>query len=150
DMLTFRPASKTRGMPLAQLALLVPDKEALFAVEERMNGTRDQLALREFLKPALDKYQFVLIDLPGNVNRRDKLVVSTLVMSDFVLIPVEPSQISLNALPETFRFIEYAQNLGRSERPAIVGLVLNKTDKRTEQFRDRVVPILDLKQAKIA
>jgi chromosome partitioning protein len=85
DRLTYRPASKARGMPLAQLALLVPDKEGIFAVEEQMNGTRDQLALRDYLKPALGEFEFVLIDLPGNINRRDKLAVSALVMSDFVL-----------------------------------------------------------------
>ncbi len=67
-----------------------------------MRKDRDLLFLRDYLKPALGKYAYVLIDLPGNIDRRSKLAVAALVMSDFVLIPVERSQISLNGLPDTF------------------------------------------------
>jgi chromosome partitioning protein len=140
--ITERPASTGRGTALERVAVLVPDKPGMLELEEKMTQ-RDVLALRDYLKPALAGYDFVLVDLPGNIDRRSKLAVSALVMSDFVLIPVEPSQISLNALPDTFDLIHYARGLGKNGRPAIVGLVLNKTDKRTEQYRSKFPPILE-------
>jgi hypothetical protein len=84
----------------------------------------------------------VLLDMPGNVDRRSPLVVAGLVMSDFVLIPIEPNQISLTALPDTFELIHYARDLGGDGTPAVVGMVLNKTDRRTQQFRSKMPEIL--------
>jgi chromosome partitioning protein len=141
--ITERPASSARGSALETIAVLVPDKPGMLELEEAMTTQRDLLALRDYLKPALVGYDFVLVDLPGNIDRRSKLAVSALVMSDFVLIPVEPSQISLNALPDTFDLIHYARGLGKNGRPAIVGLALNKTDKRTEQYRRKLPAILE-------
>jgi len=141
--ITERPASTARGTSLEKIAILVPEKPGMLELEETMTQTKDLLALRAYLKPALASYEFVLIDLPGNIDRRSKLAVSALVMSDFVLIPVEPSQISLNALPDTFELIHRARELGKNGRPAIIGLVLNKTDKRTEQYRSKFPPILE-------
>jgi chromosome partitioning protein len=141
--ITERPASPARGTALESIAVLVPDKPGILELEEQMIQPSDVFALRDWLKPALARYEFVLVDLPGNIDRRSKLAVSALVMSDFVLIPVEPSQISLNALPDTFDMIHHARELGNNGRPVIAGLVLNKTDKRTEQYRRKVPPILE-------
>src|SRR5262249_33464056 len=91
----------------------------------------------------ISSYDFILIDLPGNIDPRNKLAVGALVMSDFVLIPVEPSQISLNGLPDTFDLIHHRREVSKTGRPAIVGLVLNKTDKRTEPYRSKFPPILE-------
>jgi chromosome partitioning protein len=136
SFITERPASTTRGTPLEKIAVLVPEKPAMLRLEEQMQQ-KDVFALKEHLKPALACYDFVLVDLPGNIDKRSKLAVSALLMSDFVLIPVEPPQISLNALPDTFDMVHYARELGMSSRPAIIGLVLNKTDKRREQYRSK-------------
>jgi chromosome partitioning protein len=145
DLSTYvsdRPASSARGTALGRIAVLVPDKPAMLDLDERMTRERDVVALRDHLKQDLTGYEYVLIDLPGNIDRRSKLAVAALVMSDFVLIPVEPPQISLNALPDTFDVIHYARKLGRNGRPAIVGMVLNKCDKREEQYRNKFPPIL--------
>jgi chromosome partitioning protein len=143
NFVTERPASSARGTSLEKIAVIVPDKPGMLDLEDRMIHPRDTLALGNGVKPALATYDFVLIDLPGNVDRRSRLAVAALLASDFVLIPVEPSQISLNALPDTFDLIHYARELGRNGRPAIVGFVLNKTDKRTEQYRSKFAPILE-------
>jgi chromosome partitioning protein len=140
---TERPRSTARGTALESIGVMVPDKPAMLEVEEKI-GPSDQLVLlRDRLKPALGRYDFTLIDLPGNIDRRNKLAVGALVMSDFVLIPVEPSQIALNALPDTFDLIHYCREVSKSGRPAIVGLVLNKSDKRTEQYRSKFPSILE-------
>src|SRR5262249_28356217 len=130
-----RPASETRvAGALKTIGVIVPDKPKMFDLEERMKQQKDLVALRECMKHALRGYEYVLIDLPGNIDRRNKLAFSALLMSDFVLIPIEPSEISLSALPVTFDLIHQAQTLGARGKPAVIGLVLNKTDKRTEQY----------------
>ena len=86
----------------------------------------------------------MLIDTPGNVDRRCKIVVAGMVMSDFVAIPIEPHQITLHALPETFDLIHYARDLAGDSRPSVLGMILNKTDKRTQQYRSKLPPILEV------
>jgi len=140
---TERPAMGTRGTALESVGVIVPDKAAMLTIEEGIGPPQRLLGLRDRLRPALASYDFTLIDLPGNIDQRSKLAVGALSMSDFVLIPVEPSQIALSALPDTFDLIHYCRELGKSRRPAIIGLVLNKTDKRTEQYRSKFPFILE-------
>ncbi len=139
---TERPASTARGTNLEKVDVLVPDKPRMLSLEEAMSHPRDTLAVRDGIKQAVSAYDFVLVDLPGNIDRRSRLAMAALAMSDFVLIPVEPTQISLNALPDTFDLIHHAREFNKNGRPAVVGLVLNKADKRTEQYRSKFGPIL--------
>jgi chromosome partitioning protein len=143
DFFTTRPASEVRGTALVDIDVLVPEKTRILELEDSMTAKRDVLVLREFLRPSLREYDFVLIDLPGNVDKRNRLAISALIMSDFVLIPAEPSQISLNALPDTFDLVSYARDRGGNGRPTVLGIVLNKTDKRTEQYRSKLPDILE-------
>jgi chromosome partitioning protein len=141
--ITERPGSGSGGTALKSVAVMVPDKPGMLEVEEKIGPSSLLLLLRDRLKPALAHYDFTLIDLPGNIDRRNKLAVGALVMSDFVLIPVEPSQIALNALPDTFDMIHHCREVGNAGKPTIVGLVMNKTDKRTEQYRSKFPVILE-------
>ena len=111
DFVTARPASSVRGTALEQISVLVPEKERMFELEERLDSVRDATLLRDYLKPGLRDYDFVLIDTPGNVDRRCKVVMAGLVMSDFVAIPIEPHQITLHALPDTFDLVHYCATL---------------------------------------
>lgn len=142
DFFTARPASGARGTALERIEVLVPDKAGMLELEESLDPKRDVTFLRDLLKPALRDFDYVLVDMPGNVDRRSTLIVAGLVMSDFVLIPIEPNQISLNALPDTFDLIHYARDFGGNGSPAIVGMVLNKTDRRTQQFRSKMPEII--------
>jgi chromosome partitioning protein len=144
--ITVRPASSSRSTPLQKLNVLVPDKSEMIRIEESMRGERDLLALSDFFRPALDRFAYVLIDFPGNIDSRNKLAVGAMAMSDFTVIPVEPSSIALNALPDTFEFVEHCRRLVRNGRPEILGLILNKTDRRTDQYKNRFCPILEAAQ----
>ncbi|WP_152051307.1 ParA family protein [Tautonia marina] len=148
DYITERPASMVKGTPLARIDVLVPDKPGILDIEERMHRTKDAGLFRDYLKPSLSAYDFVLVDLPSHVDQRHTLVVNGLVMSDFVLIPIEPNQISLNGLPDTFELIDYACDLNQEPVPKIVGMVLNKTDKRTQQYRTKLPQILEASSQK--
>lgn len=149
DFFTTRPSSEAGGTALVDIQVLVPNKPKILDLEERMRAKRDVLVLKRHLKPSLMSFDFVLVDMPANADRRNKLVVAGLVMSDFVLIPVEPTHISLTAIPDTFDLIDYARDIDREDgRPAIIGMVRNKTDRRSQQYRRYFPGIEDAADAK--
>lgn len=139
-----RRASDSRGTALEQIDVLPPSKTDLFELEEEISSVKKAKDLMaKGIRPLLKEYDFVLVDCPGNLDRRSILSVATLCMSDFVLIPVEPSEISLEALPHSFEFIQYVQQLNGNARPAVIGMLLNKTDKRSQQYRAKFPSILE-------
>lgn len=141
DFIVQRPAVTARGTALSQISVVAPDYRGHENVEEKISGPRNGRLFRRCLKPALDgQFDFVLIDVQGNSDRRHGLVVNGLIMSDFVLIPVEPSQISMATLPRTFEMIQNAQAISHEGRPEIIGLVGNKTDRRTQQYASNLRP----------
>lgn len=144
DFLVVRPAQQVRGTALAEMFVLVPDKAGIRELEDRMSRASEAQVLKKYLKPSLKQFDYVLIDMPGHVDDRNVLIVNALTMSDFVLIPVEPTQMSLNGLPDTFDLVSYARNKNRDNRPAIVGMVLNKTDRRFQQYKSKFPQILKL------
>lgn len=133
--LVWRPGTEARGSALGEIAVLVPDGTRMFDLEESMNWRRDHSLLRRFLKPMLDEFDFVVIDMPGNLTRASVVSLNGLVMSDFVLIPVHPSRMSLNGLPPTFDMIDFARTKAGDGHPAVIGLLRNETDRRREQYR---------------
>ena len=143
DYLVPRPAVDARGSALGELAILVPDRTNLYELEERMRSRNDETLLRDYLKPALANFDFVLIDMPGNADRRQKLVINGLTISDFVLVPTKPDQISLEALPDSFDLVHYAQEVNGQDRPAIIGIVRNMTDRRTQQYKAKFPSIIE-------
>lgn len=139
DYLIHRPAYRGRGMPLGELRLLVPDKARQVDVEDSMDSQRDCKLMRKFLRPILEKqFDYTLIDFPGNLDRRQLIAMNGLVMSDFVVVPIDPTQITLNAAPETFDVVSQAQRMAGNGRPAILGLLRNRTDHRTQQARTNI------------
>src|SRR5262249_55167071 len=98
--------------------------------------------LKKYLKSALaDRFGYVLIDLPSNADGRHKLVINALVMSDFVVIPTDPNQISLNQLPSTYKLIDHAHDVGGDGWPVVLGMVLNKTDRRGKSYQEKIPPL---------
>lgn len=141
EYIVRRPSVDARGSALSEIAVVAPDYRGHENVEEKISGRRNGLLFHRFLKPALaDRFDFVLIDVQGNSDRRHGLVVNGLIMSDFVLIPVEPSQISMATLPRTFEMITSAQQISHEGKPEIIGLVGNKTDRRTQQYASNLRP----------
>lgn len=141
--LVWRPATNARGSALAELAVLIPNGAKLFDLEEQMNWRKDHSLFRDYLKPALERFDFVLIDMPANVTKAMVVRINALAMSDFILIPVQSTHISLNALPQTFEMIQYAQEINGNGRPGVIGILRNATDKRFQQYRALFPPILN-------
>ena len=142
DYFIRREGTDARGSALADLHVMVPDGDLQFDLEDSINPNRNRHVLREWFRPAIQEFDFVLIDLPGNLNRASTIAMNGLIMSDTVLIPVRPTAISLGGLPPTFKIIQYAAEATDNGNPTIVGLLLNETDRRTQQYRDNFRPIL--------
>lgn len=143
EYLIRRPASDARGSALAEIAVLVPDKPRQVEIEEQMNWRTDARLLQSWLKPALGEFDYVLIDLPGNLVRTSVIPVNGMAMSDSILIPVKPTRISLDALPDTFEMIEFIQNVTGNGVPSVLGFLLNATDRRVQQYRATFPSILE-------
>lgn len=142
QFLVWRAGTDARGSALESLALLVPEGDRMYDVETSLTWGRHNDLFLKYLKPQLTEFDFVLIDLPANVTKSAMICVNGLAMADFVLIPTRSTHISLNGLPRTFSLIEQIRDVNGSYSPAILGLLLNATDKRNQQYRSIVKPVV--------
>lgn len=142
--LVWRAGAEARGSALESLALLVPDGDRMYDVETSMNWGRHNELFQRYLKPKLTEFDFVLIDLPANVTKAAMISINGLAMSDFVLIPTRSTHISLNGLPRTFSLIEQIRDVNGNGLPAVLGFLLNATDKRHQQYRSVVKPVVEI------
>ncbi|MBF0162488.1 MAG: ParA family protein [Magnetococcales bacterium] len=142
--LLLRPSSLRGHPPLPAVTVLLPERESIFNFDANPLHTLTLFA--RTLKPLLlPHFDIVLLDLPGNLDERHLLAVNALVMSDSLVIPMEPTRLALHALPETLRMIRYAQEHGQG-CPVCLGILLNRTDKRSRQFRLHAPAIVRLLQ----
>lgn len=139
DYLITRPESdtRTRKIRLAKLWTMVSDGDATLRLEEKYRD-RIPIAVHERLRPLLQEaFDIVIYDLPANIDRRNYLPMAALGAVDFILTPTEPSRITINAMAKTFDIVRDVQGAARQAGhrvPRIVGVVLNKTDRRTKQY----------------
>lgn len=131
----WRPSTDAQHSALSEIAVVVPDGEKMFDIEDSLVWKRDHSLFRRYLRPSLGEFDYVLLDLPANVSKGSLIAINGLVMSDFVVIPVRPTRISLSGLPRTFETIDYAQTRTGDGRPAVLGLIRNATDRRFQQYR---------------
>ncbi|MEO5339593.1 MAG: ParA family protein [Magnetococcus sp. MYC-9] len=143
--LRLRPGSQRGHPPWPAIAVLVPERESMFNFDA--NPLQSLALFAHTLKPDLARlFDVVLLDLPGNLDERHLLAINALVMSDSVVVPMEPTRLALHALPETLRMIQYVQERSEQGRPAFLGLILNRTDKRSRQYRQHAPEITQLFQ----
>jgi len=128
----------SKKIPLGKLSVMVSEGDLTVALEEKY---RDRIAIGmyERLRPLLEKeFDIVIFDLPANIDRRNFLPMATLSTTDYIVTPTEPSKITLNAMEKTFEIVRDAQGAAKQaghKVPKLAGLVLNKTDRRTKQYR---------------
>lgn len=152
DYFIPRPASKTSGrkIPLGPLWIMPSEGDDTLDLEEK-HGKEIGLLLQNALRPALARhFDIVFWDLPANIDRRNQLPMAALAVTDFILIPTEPNRITANALEKTFDLIRDAQGAARQlgrRAPKVVGMVFNKTDRRTKQYRRHAGEIRKLARA---
>lgn len=143
--LLTRPASGSRGMGLQEISVMLANGETMPELEAAMNWPDECRLFRSHLRPQLlERFDYVLIDHPANLERMtSRISMNGLVMSDFVLIPVRPTDISLCGLPATFSLVDAARDCSGTSSPKILGLLRNATDRRYQQYRINFPALLD-------
>ncbi|MBF0271644.1 MAG: ParA family protein [Magnetococcales bacterium] len=128
---------KGRATPVSEVGVMISDKNSAFAFEA--NPLHRLTILRDRLKPLLaQSFDIALLDLPGNIDARNLLAVNGLIMSDSVISPVEVSRFSIDAMPDTVEMIRYAREQGDGKRPVCLGMLLNRADKRGQQYQRNI------------
>ena len=135
----------TRKVKLAPVDVLASDQDTSDALEEQGGQLVLSAAARKLPRLLEDHYDFVFVDLPANVKRRDHLPMSLLAGSEYVIVPTEPSYIAVSALPRTFEIVQDAaarasQNKGM-RGPSPIAVLLNKTNKSFASYKNHIEEI---------
>ncbi len=137
--ITKKEATKTtkKRLKLGAIDVMCVKKDSLIEFEKKCS-IENTIKIATYIKQNLSKnYDFIFFDLPANIDSRNKLSMLAMQASDMVLIPTEPTKITINALNDTIENIKYAQNLMMHDKPREMknAIVLNKTDRRTKQYK---------------
>ncbi len=99
---------------------------------ERLAPGKREVALKEMLKPVLNYYDFMVIDTPPALNL---LTINAYAVSDFLIIPMSSDILSLVGLSQLRETIDSVKQ-GLNKDLKVLGILLNKYDKRTTLSRD--------------
>lgn len=107
---------------------LIPASLSLSGAEVELSTRigRERL-LDGLLRPLKQQYDFILIDCPPSIGL---MTVNALATSDHVLVPMQTERHSLKGLQEVSRVIDLVQENEINTDLALLGIMLNKYDKR--------------------
>lgn len=112
---------------------LVPSGISLAKVERDLIAEVDgHFALKDIMAPIKDSYDFVIIDTPPALGM---LTINCLVASDFVLIPVQSSYLSLEGTDDLLETISKVKARFNPDLD-ILGAVITIHDRRTVLGKD--------------
>jgi chromosome partitioning protein len=133
----LKSSTPDRKKPLCQLSVMMADRDKTITFEKQCTKTGLKVFSNAIKTGINKKFDFVFVDLPANIDERNKLSQLGLLLSDYILVPTEPSRIAINSLPDTLKNIQNVSQLGKKDfqHPGSIGLLLNKTDKRTRQYK---------------
>jgi len=143
---------KTRKKKLGNVDVLISEPDAALAFEESHN-LNDSLELAQWMKQEVSShYDFVFIDLPGNLSKRNGFSLVGAFLADYFIIPTEPNRLNINTIPDTIKMLDHIQKWRGTHTYTLLGFVLNKTDKRTKQYKlhkDSLTQFANMKGCKI-
>ncbi|MCW7753879.1 ParA family protein [Desulfobotulus sp. H1] len=128
--------SRTKKVRLGNLDAMVADPEEALHFDET-GSLEDSLDMAAWLRSSLAKeYDFIIVDLPAALSRRNGFSLIGAFMADYFMIPLEPNRINTNAIPLTLKMMEnIRQWRGEKRSFELLGFILNKADRRTKQYR---------------
>ncbi len=143
----------TRKVKLGNLDVISSSSELVTEFEES-SSLDDSLLISKWMKDQLSgKYDFVFVDLPGNLSKRNGYSLVGAFLVDFFIIPTELNRININAIPLTLKILDSIKEWrGEDNQFKLLGFVLNKADKRTKQYRlhkDELVQFANIRGCKI-
>lgn len=113
---------------------LAPSSLSLSGAEVELSSRigRERL-LGSLMEPEKARYDFILIDCPPSIGL---LTLNSLAASDYVLSPMQAERHSLKGLQEIHGVIDLIRSNNINPDLELVGIVLNKYDKRKILHRD--------------
>ena len=99
---------------------------------EKLAPGRREVALKEMLAPVMEYYDYMVIDTPPALNH---LTVNAYAVSNFLIIPMSSDILSLVGLSQLRETIDSVKQ-GLNKNLKVLGILLNKYDKRTTLARD--------------
>ncbi|PKM75810.1 MAG: ParA family protein [Firmicutes bacterium HGW-Firmicutes-15] len=121
-----------------QLFDLIPSKPDLSALEiELANRSNCQSLLKDLLLEVENTYDYILIDLPPSLGL---ITVNGLVAANWLLIPIEPTFLSMDGLAQMTSIL-YKINAELNPELRLMGIVPIKCDLRTNLARNVVEEI---------
>ena len=113
------------------LDVVPADKNLAGAAVELVNAENREYKLQAFLKPLLDRYQFIILDCPPAL---DLLTLNALVSANAVLVPIQCEYLALEGVSE---LLDTLMRIRRTLNPSleIEGIVLTMYDERTTLSR---------------
>ena len=139
DYLLKREKGRTqsRRIPLAELWVMTQERESAIDIESHWSQQEVLRYFRSLTGSLQKKFDLILFDTPANVDQRNTITMAALRSSDYIVIPSESSRMAVNAMTDTFNMIQYARAIENKGHPApqTAGILLNKTDRRTRQYK---------------
>jgi chromosome partitioning protein len=113
---------------------LLPASLSLSGVEMEMSSRigRERL-LEGLLAPLRTQYDFILIDCPPSIGL---LTLNALTASDWILVPMQSEIHSLQGLRKILEILRLVKENQVNERIDLLGIVLNKHDRRKILHKD--------------
>ena len=120
---------------------IIPASESLSKASKELGDAKDVLVLRSVLKEINDDYDFIIID---NSPARDVLLNMTYVAADFLIIPTEADEGSINGIRAIFKDLKGYKDIGWSDAE-VMGVILTKTERTGmhDYGRDQIKDILE-------
>jgi chromosome partitioning protein len=133
------------GTDLEYLALVPSDRNLTGCEVELVAVERREFALREAIRPAAARYDYVFIDCPPSLGL---LTLNALVAADSVLVPLQAEYFALEGISELMATTARVRQ-GLNPDLGLEGVVLTMTDERTnltqqvageirQHFKDKV------------
>ena len=92
--------------PLCELSVMMTDRTNSLSFEKKCTKTGLKVLSKKLKSLLTEQFDFIFIDLPANIDERNRLSQLGLMLSDYILIPTEPSRIAINSLPDTLKNIQ--------------------------------------------
>ena len=142
---------KSRKVRLGNLDVMISDASNALEFEESVSFEKVIKLSNWLYRKLSDRYDFIFIDLPGNISKRDSFSLVGAFMADFFIIPIEPNRINTNAIPMTKNILDNIKLWSKKDFK-ILGFVLNKADRRTKQYKlhkDEITQFANMMECKI-
>lgn len=104
---------------------LLPASESLSKAAKELGEPTDVLKLRQVLKFVNNTYDFIFID---NSPARDVLLNMTYVAADYIIIPTESDEGSVNGIRAIFNDLKAYHDINWSDAD-VLGVIMTKTER---------------------